>query len=117
MVQLDPKHFLQISMGCFYYCIPGHISTILSQRNCGHQHQQFIQVSISPTCYARLFRTYILGLHFLPQEHSLKSRASNVGEIDHSTTIEWKREDAMTYPNLTVCFAKFFVKKRMEGKT
>jgi hypothetical protein len=32
-----------------------------------------------------------------------------------STTIEWKRESEMRYPNLTVCFAKFFDKQRLEG--
>ncbi len=32
-----------------------------------------------------------------------------------TTTIEWKRESEMKYPNLTVCFAKFFDKNRLEG--
>jgi hypothetical protein len=30
--------------------------------------------------------------------------------------VEWKRDSNLTYPNVTVCFAKFFDKKRMEGE-
>jgi hypothetical protein len=33
-----------------------------------------------------------------------------------TTTIEWKHEIEMQYPNLTVCFAKFFDSRRMRGK-
>jgi hypothetical protein len=33
-----------------------------------------------------------------------------------STSIEWQRESDMKYPNLTVCFAKFFDKKRLQGE-
>ena len=32
-----------------------------------------------------------------------------------SKAIEWKRDSNLTYPNITVCFSKFFNKKRMEG--
>jgi hypothetical protein len=32
-----------------------------------------------------------------------------------SKSIEWKRDSNLTYPNLTVCFAKFFDKKLLEG--
>ncbi len=41
--------------------------------------------------------------------------AINTGN-SFSTSIEWKREDQLRYPNLTVCFAKFFDKKRMKGE-
>jgi hypothetical protein len=33
-----------------------------------------------------------------------------------SKSIEWKRDSNLTYPNLTVCFAKFFDKKLLKGK-
>lgn len=33
-----------------------------------------------------------------------------------SKAVEWKRDSNLTYPNITVCFAKFFDKKRMEGR-
>ena len=33
-----------------------------------------------------------------------------------STSIEGQRDSEMKYPNLTVCYAKFFDKKRLEGK-
>ena len=34
-----------------------------------------------------------------------------------TTTIEWEQETHIKYPNLTVCFAKFFDSRRMKGKT
>jgi len=33
-----------------------------------------------------------------------------------SKSIEWKRDSNLTYPNMTVCFAKFFDKQQLEGK-
>jgi len=32
-----------------------------------------------------------------------------------STSIEWQREETIKYPNLTVCFAKFFDKQLLNG--
>ena len=34
-----------------------------------------------------------------------------------TTTIEVKHESQMKYPNLTICFAKFFDARRMKGST
>ena len=34
-----------------------------------------------------------------------------------SKKIEWKKDLDQTYPNLTVCYAKFFDKEKLEGKT
>ena len=34
-----------------------------------------------------------------------------------TTTIEVKHESQMKYPNLTICFAKFFDARRMKGNT
>jgi hypothetical protein len=33
-----------------------------------------------------------------------------------SKKIEWKKDSDQTYPNLTVCYAKFFDKEKLEGK-
>ena len=33
-----------------------------------------------------------------------------------TTTIEWKQEAQMKYPNLTICFAKFFDTRIMKGR-
>jgi len=33
-----------------------------------------------------------------------------------STSIEWQRDSEMMYPNITVCFAKFFDKSKLKGK-
>ena len=35
--------------------------------------------------------------------------------LSAGASVEWKRDTTMPYPNLTVCFAKYFDARLMEG--